>query len=461
MAKPREVSPFRLASLLRLQKDPNLALKLFRNPNPSSRPDSKPFKYSLRCYDLIITKLGRAKMFDEMEQIVEQLKNETRFGPKEVILCNIISFYGRARLPDRALCTFEQIPSFRCQRTMKSFNSLINAMLSCRDFEKMSEIYSGVHQYGDPDVCTYNISINACCLCNDLDSAWKLFDEMRMNNIQPNYVTFGTLISLFSANSMVDEALWLKEEMRTTFRVKPNAFVYASLIKGLCKVNKPSLAFVLKGEMLKLKIELDAPVYSALISALFKAARKEDVIDILEEMRENGCKPDAVTYNTIIHGFCQDNDFNAALSVLSEMEKKGCKPDVISYNVIIGALCREGKLREANELFEDMPRRKCSPDVVTYRMLFTGFCDGMQSEEAAFILDEMVFKGYAPQAGSIIKFVDKLCKSGNLRLLWTVINSLAKGNLIDVGTWRMLVPTVCKDTKLLNVSEHVETLIMT
>lgn len=34
---------------------------------------TKPFRYNLRHYDLIIAKLSRAKMFDEMQQILHQL----------------------------------------------------------------------------------------------------------------------------------------------------------------------------------------------------------------------------------------------------------------------------------------------------------------------------------------------------------------------------------------------------
>ncbi|GFZ12391.1 pentatricopeptide repeat (PPR) superfamily protein [Actinidia rufa] len=456
MAK-QKISPFRLSSLLRLQKDPNLALQLFLNPNPD--PNPKPFRYSLLSYDLIITKLGRAKMFDQMEQIVEQLKVETRFVPTEIIFCNIITFYGRARLPNRALNTFDQIPSFRCQRTAKSVNTLLNALLSCREFERMREVFVGMGRFAAPDVCTYNILMNASCLRDDVGGAWKVFDEMRKRGIRPNTVTFGTLIKVLCENNKLEEAFRVKEDMGRDFRVKPNTFVYASLMKGLYKANEFDLAFKLKDEMLERKIELDSRVYSTLISAFFKAGRKGDVIGVLEEMKENGCKPDTVTYNALIHGYCQEKNFEAAFGVLSELEKE-FKPDVTSYNVIIGGFCKEGKLREANEFFEDMPRRKCAPDVVTYRTLFDGLCDGMQLKEAALILDEMVFKGYSPRTESIMKFIDELCQGGNLKLLWTVLNSLAKGNLIDVVTWRMVVPLVCQNNKLLNASELVETLLM-
>ncbi|KAF7146812.1 hypothetical protein RHSIM_Rhsim04G0027000 [Rhododendron simsii] len=458
MAKPpKSISPFRLASLLRLQKDPNLALHLFLNPNPNA---NKPFRYSLLSYDLIITKLGRAKMLDEMDQILQQLKTETRFNPGEIIFCNIITFYGRARLPDRALHIFNQIPSFRCQRTIKSFNTLLNALLSCREFGKMREVFVGLNRFVAPDACSYNVLIRAGCLMNDLGSAREVFDEMQKRGVRPDAVTFGTLISGLCAGGKLDEAFKLKEDMERGFRVRLDGFVYASLIKGLCKVNELSLAFKLKDEMLERRVELDSAVFSTLISALFKAGRKGDVVGVLKEMKENKCKLDAITYNAMIYGYCQEKDFDAAFGVLSEMEKRRCKPDVVCYNVIIGGFCREGKFREATELFEDMPRRKCAPDVVTYRTLFSGLCDGKQFQEAALILDEMVFKDYSPSAASIVKFVDELCQAGNLKLLWTILNSLAKGNLIDSVTWGRVIPMVCENNKLLNASALIETLLI-
>nr|GLL22731.1 putative pentatricopeptide repeat-containing protein At1g53330 [Ipomoea trifida] len=118
MEKLKKVSPFRLSSLIRLEKDPKLALQLFLNPNPGQTHNASPIRYSLLSYDRIICKLGRAKMFDEMETILEKLKEDTRVIPKEVIFCNVISFYGRARMPERAIRTFHRIPDFRCPRTM-------------------------------------------------------------------------------------------------------------------------------------------------------------------------------------------------------------------------------------------------------------------------------------------------------------------------------------------------------
>ncbi|KAK9204204.1 hypothetical protein WN943_014462 [Citrus x changshan-huyou] len=122
IALSREFLDNGLASLLRLQKDPKLALQLFKNPNPNPNDSEahplKPFRYNLLHYDLIITKLGRAKMFYEMQQILHQLKHDTRVVPKEIIFCNVISFYGRARLLEHAFQMFDEMSSFNVQMTV-------------------------------------------------------------------------------------------------------------------------------------------------------------------------------------------------------------------------------------------------------------------------------------------------------------------------------------------------------
>lgn len=397
-------------------------------------------------------------MFNEMEEILRQLKQETRFAPHEVIFCNVISFYGRARLPDRAFQVFDKIPSFRCKRTVKSANSLLDALLKCREFEKMAEIFVGIGNYGSPDACTFNILIHAACLCGDLDAAWDVFDEMQKRGVKPNVVTFGTMIYGLSLNFKLKEALRLKEDMVRVYMISPNASIYATLIKGLCGVGELNLAFKLKEEMVTNKVKLDSAIYSTLISALFKHGRKEEVSDILGEMEENGCKPDTVTYNAMINGHCQENDLESAQRLLDEMMAKGCKPDVISFNTIIRGLCREGKWDKAMDLLEDMPRRGCPPDVVSYRILFDGLCEMMQLKEATSILDEMIFKGHVPRTESINKLVDRLCQGCNMELLWMVLKSLGRGNGMTVDTWARAVAFVCKE-KLSEASNLIDSLI--
>ncbi|KAL4193837.1 hypothetical protein AMTRI_Chr06g178910 [Amborella trichopoda] len=433
----KKVNPFRLATLLRLEKDPKMALQLFQSPkigNPS-------FRYSSLSYDLIIQKLGKAKMFEQMEAILQELQKETRFTPPEQLFCSVIKFYGRDRKPQIALQTYERIPSFRCPRTVRALNTLLNALLNCRDMETFGRIHDELDQYASPDLCTYNILIKACCLNNSPDHAFQMFEEMVSNGIQPNAITFGTLITSLCSNSRLNEAFRLKEDMVWCLNVQPNSLVYTSLMKGLFKANELARAFQLKEEMVDNGIELDSGVYSTLIAGLCNAGRMQEIDGLLKKMKSNGCEPDIVTYNAIICGLCKEADLESAFGVLNEITKKGhCKPDVFTYNILIGGLCRQGRAKEAAELVEDMPRRGCFPDVVTYRILFDGLCREMEFAEAGHLLDEMTFKGFYPRSAH--KLVEGLCKTGDLKLLDSVLSNMAEGLIMDLSAWELAVGTI-------------------
>lgn len=451
-AAVRKLSPFRLTHLVRQEKNPAVALQLFRNPN---NPPTKLFPYSFQSYDIIICKLGRAKMFREMEQILRQMMTQeietNRLVPKETLFCQVISFYGRGRLPDLARTIYHLIPSYRCRRTIKSFNSLLDSLLICREFRGIESLCREMDLC--PDACTYNILIKAYCSVGSFEGARRLFDEMCRRGISPNVVTFVSLISFLCSNSRVDDAFELMHEMIRAHNVSPNIFVYTSLVKGLCDAGKMDAALKLKGlavaEAIKKDSELDSAVFTTLIRPLFRSRRRDEAIALLDEMQKIGVKPDTHTYNAMISGFCEENDFTAALNVMEEMPNKGCKADVLTYNVMITAFCNSSKWIEAIDLFEDMPRRGCLPNVVTYRILVDGLLNASQLKDAAILLDEMVFKGFKPHPETSSNLINGLKEEGEVGLMSNVITILAKAGCVDFDAWRaaieVLVPTTAFD----------------
>ncbi|KFK35734.1 hypothetical protein AALP_AA4G029800 [Arabis alpina] len=87
-------------------------------------------------------------MYKELDQILIQLKTDTRIIPTEITFCNVINFFGRGKLPTRALHMFDEMPQYRCKRTVKSVNSLLNVLLKCGEFEKMKEVLLSIDEFG-------------------------------------------------------------------------------------------------------------------------------------------------------------------------------------------------------------------------------------------------------------------------------------------------------------------------
>ncbi|XP_078165147.1 small ribosomal subunit protein mL103 (rPPR7)-like isoform X2 [Carex rostrata] len=310
--KATRLSPFRLAALLRQEKDPNAALSLFLSP-------PQPFPYSYQCYDLLLTKLAYSRLFPPLEQILDSLRADERVTPKEPLFCHIISSYARGRLPSRAHDLFLLIPSFRCSRTVKSFNSLLDAYLRFGNLEAFESLWHNAGSYGVyPDACSYNIYMRAVCLSGSVSRAWELFDEMPTRGISPTVVTFGRK----------GEVTVLLEEMKAN-RITPDNATFNSMIAGFCEDEKN-----------------------------FNAA-----FEVLNEMQRSGCKPDLISYNTIINGFCKVARWRDAQDLFEDMPRRGCKPDIVTYRILFDAICDCKEFKEVVVLLDEMVSKGYTPSL--------------------------------------------------------------------------------------------------
>ncbi|PUZ63562.1 hypothetical protein GQ55_3G077600 [Panicum hallii var. hallii] len=337
-----------LAAALRQEPDPDAALRLFLNP-PNTTPSSL-FRRCLRCYDLIISKLAAARLFPAMESILSRLPpSDASYGPgpRENLLCRVISAYGRARLPAAACRAFAH-PAFPDPRTAHALNTLLHALLDCRS--PLRDLLAVCRDAGIPaNAGTYNILMRAAEASGSLEHTRRLFDEMLRLGIAPTVDTFGTIVAALCDAGQLEEAFEVKDAMVRRHDVSPNAHVYASLVNGLCQRGEVDAPVRLKDEMAsKPELLQNSAVYGALVRALFRAGRKGEVDGLLEEMKGRGIVPhrDRVVYNAIIAGFCEDErDPSAAFAVLDDMQKCGCKPVAVTYNTLVAGLCKSGRGR--------------------------------------------------------------------------------------------------------------------
>ncbi|KAF7077281.1 hypothetical protein CFC21_081848 [Triticum aestivum] len=452
-------SSYHLAAALRRERDPSAALRLFLSP--PTTPVSTPFRYSLRCYDLIISKLAAARHFPAMESLLSSLR-ASPLQPREPLLHCVISAYGRARLPAAARRAFAH-PAFPGPRTTRALNALLHALAVCST--PLAELLSVCRDAAiPPDACTYNILIRAAAASGgSVDHVRLLFDEMLQRRIAPTVVTFGTLVAAFCDCGRLEEAFDVKDAMAEQYNVRPNAHVYASLMKGLCQRGDVDKAVRLKEEMVAdADLVLDPAIYATLVRALFRGGRKGEVVGLLEEMKGRDIQADRVVHNAMIAGFCEDEgDLDAAFAVLDDMQNSGCKADVVSYNTLVAGLCKLGRWQDANELVEDMPRRGCPPDVVTYRMLFDGMCVAGAFHEADQVLDEMTFKGFAPSKDGATKFIQGIEREGDAVLLESVLCRLAKVNALESSAWEKAVTSALNDPAELMTEKHLDSLRFT
>lgn len=256
---------------------------------------------------------------------------------------------------DHAQKLFDEMPELNCERTVKSFNALLSACVNAKDYDKISEIFANVpEKLGiEPNVISYNTVIKAFCEMDSTDSAFLAIEEMEKNGLEPDSITFNTLLEAFYKNSRFSDAEKVWEMMREK-RVIPNSRSYNPKLRALVSSNRISEA----GEL-------------------------------IEEMKREGVEPDSFSYNSLIKGFCDSDDLAEAKRWFSEMVKNGCKPDRVTYVVIGYLACKIGDFDYAFELCKEAINAK----LVIHKTLAQRVVDGLVRESKMEEAEELVELG--------------------------------------------------------------------
>ncbi|KAJ7968406.1 Pentatricopeptide repeat-containing protein [Quillaja saponaria] len=314
--------------------------------------DSYIFRKRRVVYEATVRRLAKAKKFSMIEEILEAQKKFKDMSSEGFVI-RLISLYGKAGLFDHARNVFDEMPQFNCERTVRSFNTLLTACFNSKKFGKAIEIFREVPSKIsiEVDVVSYNIVIHAFCKMGSLDLAMSMFDEMEKNGIEPSLVTFDTLLEAFYKNGRhVDgEKIWALME---SMNVDPNIICYNSRLRGMVSDN-----------------------------------RLPEAAELIDEMRQKGIKPDVFSFNALIKGFCDDERIEEAKHWYNELRKNDCNPDQVTYMTIVPFLCKEGDLDMATELCKEAINHRLLSHVEVLKCVVDGLLKEGKIEEAKELVE--------------------------------------------------------------------------
>ncbi|XP_031251247.1 pentatricopeptide repeat-containing protein At1g63330-like [Pistacia vera] len=164
---------------------------------------------------------------------------------------------------------------------------------------------------------------------------------------------------------------------------RPNVITCGSLIDGLCKTGKISVAIKLHEEMVNGNVGFgvicrpNVVIYNSIINGLCKARLIEKARELYLEMKSLGISPDVITYSTLVHCLCSVGDWEKdrigdARALFNSITRKGYRPDVVCYTTLINWYGKNKEVKRALYLYQEMILEGIRPDVITYNALLIG-----------------------------------------------------------------------------------------
>jgi pentatricopeptide repeat protein len=184
------------------------------------------------------------------------------------------------------------------------------------------------------DVVSYNTVIKGFAQAHMLPRCFDLLHEMRSHNLEPDDVTFGTLLDMCIADNDMTAA--------------------NQVVDLLVRGDKP----------------VDTVMCTLFIKAFVRAQKLPKALELYEEMKQRnsqsrGPRPDIVTYSVLIKAFVDSHDLERALLLVEDMTAAGHTPDDIILTHLLEGCRYVGNHALGKRLFQDMLQAGVKPSDFT------------------------------------------------------------------------------------------------
>lgn len=214
------------------------------------------------------------------------------------------------------------------------------------------------------DVVSYNTVIKGFAQAGMLPRCFDCLYEMKSFNLEPDDVTFGTLLDMCIADNDMKAA--------------------NEIVDLLVRGDRP----------------VDTVMCTLFIKGLVRAQKLPKAIELYEEMKRRtseGSRPDIVTYSVLIKAYVDTHDLERALLLVEDLTAAGHTPDDIILTHLLEGCRYIGNHTLGKKLFEDMTVAGVKPSEFTLITMLKlhGRC-GAHNEAYQLVANWELNNGFAP-----------------------------------------------------------------
>ncbi|KAM5571859.1 putative pentatricopeptide repeat-containing protein [Rosa sericea] len=323
-------------------------------------------------------------------------------------------------------------------------NALIDMYGKCGGLESARKVFDEMRER---DVVSYNAILGAHSRGGvDMESAAVLFEGMQGRNAiswnamivgyvnsgnvvsardvfdrmpERNVVSWTTMLVGYTKNGFMDMAKGLFEEM-----AERSLICWTAMISGYSRNGRPSEALAIFQRMEKSGVKPDAFTMTALISALAQLGRADLANWIGSYVDREGIEQNEQVLTALVDMHAKCGNMEEACRVFEKIPRK----DVFSYSAIITGLASHGHGIKALEIFRRMLAENIEPDHVTFVGVLTA-CGHAGLVEDGMTYWESMIKDYNIQPGAdhYACVVDMLGRAGKLNEAHNLVKGMPMG----------------------------------
>ncbi len=401
--------------------------------------------------------------------------------PNPVTFVGVLNACATAVALEEGRRVHEQILQSGCESDVTVGNSLIDMYAKCGSMEDAWRVFNKMPVR---TVVSWTAMIVGHVKCGQGHRALELFQQMQLENVQPDPVTFmgvlnacasvlalaegrrihqqimqcGCESAVFVGNSLIDmytkcgsmEDAWaVFNKMCTRDVVSWNA-----MILGHVKCGQGQKALELFQQMQWEGVQPDPLTFVGVLNACASIAALAEGMQVHQQIIQNGCESDLFVGNSLIDMYAKSGSMEKAWRVFNKMPLH----DLVSWNAMLGGFAMHGQIKEALTHFELMTQEVVDADKITFVGLLSACSHGGLMEEGLHYFDIMgLVYNVSATVEHCVCMVDLLGRAGHLQEAENFIKTMLCES--SAGLWTALLGA-CRIHGEVQMAEHIANIIL-
>merc|ERR1719375_1203893 len=190
---------------------------------------------------------------------------------------------------------------------------------------------------------TYNTLLDACARSGRMDRLATILDDMKVQGVKPNIITYSTMLKGHCQNGDVQSGFKILEQIRKDPELKPDEIMYNSLLDGCAQNNLVNEGLRLLEEMQAEQVRPSNFTLSVLVKLMSRARRLDQAFSLVEDLSaQYKLRPNVHVYTGLIQACIFNQALQRGVSVLEQMVSERVAPEGRTYAILLRACMSRG-----------------------------------------------------------------------------------------------------------------------
>ncbi|QCD76462.1 nucleobase:cation symporter-1 [Vigna unguiculata] len=427
LAIPASASTAEPHTQIRTQPQPHRTTVKFRSSKsfPSARKAATLEIQRSSDLPSTLARLGEALTVKDLNAVLYHFKSSNKFNhisqlfkwmqENNKIDVSSYSHYMRfmANNLDAAemLQLYHNIQDESARKNTLVCNSVLGCLIKKGKFDSGMKLFQQMQLDGlVPDLVTYSTLLAGCIkIENGYPKALELIQELQHNKLQMDGVIYGTILAVCASNSKWEEAEKYFNQMKDEGH-SPNVYHYSSLLNAYSTCGSYKKADMLIQDMKSEGLVPNKVILTTLLKVYVKGGLFDKSRELLAELKSLGYAEDEMPYCILMDGLAKAGKIHEAKVIFDEMMKNHVRSDGYAHSIMISALCRAKLFREAKQLAKDFETTSNKYDLVILNSMLCAFCRVGEMESVMETLKKMDELAISPSYNTFHILIKYFCR---------------------------------------------------